>query len=102
MLNGEYQYRLKNYDVAFNYLRAAVKLDDSLPYDEPWSWMIPTRHALGALLLEQGIIQNKNEYLLEAEQVYKQDLGEGVVVKACGHPNNIWSLMGLHKVYSKL
>ena len=34
--------------------REAVRLDDTLPYDEPWGWMQPTRHALGALLLEQG------------------------------------------------
>src|SRR5947209_8684923 len=26
----------------------------SVPFDEPWPWMQPARHALGALLLEQG------------------------------------------------
>ena len=40
--------------LAFAHLRRSVELDDALPYDEPWGWMQPTRHALGALLLEQG------------------------------------------------
>ena len=31
-----------------------IELDDGLPYDEPWGWMQPARHAYGALLLEQG------------------------------------------------
>src|SRR5258706_4249120 len=53
MLNGELEYRKGNYDVAFARLRRSVELDDALPYDEPWSWMQPTRHALRALLLEQ-------------------------------------------------
>uniref|UniRef100_UPI001CC11361 hypothetical protein n=1 Tax=Pseudomonas sp. BF-RE-03 TaxID=2832359 RepID=UPI001CC11361 len=37
----------------FAHLREAQSLDDNLPYDEPWGWMQPVRHALGALLLEQ-------------------------------------------------
>ena len=43
---------------------------DRLPYDEPWGWIQPTRHALGALLLEQGQVA-------EAEAVYREDLGLG-------------------------
>lgn len=39
--------------VAFDNLRRAVDLCDQLNYDEPWGWMQPPRHALGALLLEQ-------------------------------------------------
>jgi hypothetical protein len=50
---GEIEYRRGAFDAAFAHLRASVKLDDDLPYDEPWGWMQPTRHALGALLLEQ-------------------------------------------------
>ena len=68
MLNGELEYRRGNFDVAFAHLRRAVELDDALPYDEPWGWMQPTRHALGALLLEQGQLE-------EAEAVYRADLG---------------------------
>lgn len=35
-----------------NFLRRAVDLDDNPLYDEPWGWMQPTRHALGALLMD--------------------------------------------------
>jgi hypothetical protein len=53
--------------------------------------MQPTRHALGALLLEQG-------HLAEAEAVYRADLGfDGKTNRACWHPENVWSLHGLHE-----
>jgi tetratricopeptide (TPR) repeat protein len=91
MLNGELEYRKGNYDVAFAHLRKSVELSDALPYDEPWGWMQPTRHALGALLLEQGRIE-------EAEAVYRSDLGlDGELSRACQHPDNLWSLHGLHE-----
>jgi tetratricopeptide (TPR) repeat protein len=54
MMLGELAYRKQDYARAFAHLRRSVQLDDDLPYDEPWGWMQPTRHALGALLLEQG------------------------------------------------
>ncbi|MFE0424735.1 hypothetical protein [Streptomyces sp. NPDC058953] len=54
MLDGELEYRHGNVDVAFAALRRSIELSDSLPYDEPWGWMQPPRHAYGALLLEQG------------------------------------------------
>jgi hypothetical protein len=50
---GEIEYRRGAFDAAFAHLRTSVRLDDDLPFDEPWGWMQPTRHALGALLLEQ-------------------------------------------------
>jgi hypothetical protein len=53
MLDGEVAYRQGAHDEAFAHLRRAIELDDT-PYDEPWGWMQPTRHAYGALLLEQG------------------------------------------------
>ena len=91
MLNGELDYRKSNYDAAFAHLRKSVELSDSLLYDEPWGWMQPTRHALGALLLEQGQIE-------EAEAVYRSDLGlDGKLSRACQHPDNLWSLHGLHE-----
>ncbi len=91
MLNGELEYRLGNFDKAFAHLRRSVELEDSLPYDEPWGWMQPTRHALGALLLEQGRLE-------EAEAVYRSDLGyDGKLSRACQHPDNVWSLHGLHE-----
>jgi tetratricopeptide (TPR) repeat protein len=96
MLDGELEYRRGNYDAAFARLRHAVELDDGLPYDEPWSWMQPTRHALGALLLEQGAVA-------EAEGVYRADLGlDGTLARACQHPGNVWSLHGYHECLTRL
>jgi tetratricopeptide (TPR) repeat protein len=89
MLDGELEYRKENYDDAFAHLHKAIELEDALPYDEPWGWIQPVRHALGALALEQGRIK-------EAEQAYREDLGlAGNLPRACIHPNNIWSLKGL-------
>ena len=52
MVRGEILYRQAKYDEAYAALRRAIALEDNLPYDEPWGWMQPVRHALGALLLE--------------------------------------------------
>ncbi len=91
MLEGELSYRRGNFDQAFERLRRSVELDDNLPYDEPWGWMQPVRHALGALLLEQSSAE-------EAEAVYRADLGfDDVLSRACQHPDNVWSLHGLHE-----
>lgn len=90
MLRGEIEYRKGNFEIAFAHLRRSVELDDTLPYDEPWGWMQPTRHALGALLFEQG-------RLSEAENVYREDLGlGGTLSRASIHPDNVWSLKGLY------
>ena len=95
MLNGELEYRKGHYDAAFAHLRRSVELDDALPYDEPWGWMQPTRHALGALLLEQGRVA-------EAEAVYRSDLGlDGKLSRACQHLDNLWSLHGLHECLTR-
>ena len=95
MLNGELEYRKGNYEAAFAHLRKSVDLDDALPYDEPWGWMQPTRHALGALLLEQG-------HIAEAEAVYRSDLGlDGKLSRACQHLDNLWSLHGLHECLTR-
>lgn len=90
MLEGEIAYRKGDYETAFRQLRRSVDLDDALPYDEPWGWIQPTRHALGALLYEQGRLE-------EAEAVYREDLGlGGGLSRATIHPDNVWSLRGLH------
>jgi tetratricopeptide (TPR) repeat protein len=95
MLTGELEYRRGNVDLGFSHLRRAIELDDNLPYDEPWGWMQPPRHALGALLLEQG-------KLAEAEAIYRSDLGyDGKLSRACQHPENVWSLHGLHECLSR-
>lgn len=82
MLDGELSYRCGDLERAFESLRYAVRLEDELPYDEPWGWMSPTRHALGALLLESG-------HVSEAEAVFRKDLER--------YPMNLWSLTGLLK-----
>ena len=95
MMTGEVEYRRGNYDAAFEHLHRAVELDDNLPYDEPWGWMQPTRHALGALLMEQGRLD-------EAEAAYRADLGlVGQLRRACWHPDNVWSLHGLHECLTR-
>ncbi len=96
MLAGELEYRRQTYDTAFQHLRKAVELEDNLPYDEPWGWMQPSRHALGALLLEQGEIE-------EAAAAYRADLGyDNTVLRSNQHPDNVWALMGLHECYERL
>ena len=88
MLDGETEYKDQNYTVAFDHLRTAVEKYDTLNYSEPWSWMMPPRHALGALLLEQG-------HVAEAKEVYRADLGlDDTLVRPSQHPGNIWSLLG--------
>lgn len=96
MLGGEIEYRRGNYQDAFAHLRDAIHLDDSLPYDEPWGWMQPTRHAYGALLLEQGQLE-------EAASVYRADLGlDNTLARPLQHPNNVWSLHGYHECLKRL
>ncbi|HEY9265292.1 MAG TPA: hypothetical protein VIQ11_11860, partial [Mycobacterium sp.] len=96
MLDGEIAYRAGRFDEAFAHLRRAVELDDALPYDEPWGWMQPTRHALGALLLEQGRVE-------QAAQVYAADLGlDPTLSRPCQHPGNVWSLHGYHECLTRL
>jgi tetratricopeptide (TPR) repeat protein len=91
MLEGELSYRQGEHDIAFAHLRRSVELDDTIPYDEPWAWMQPARHALGALLLEQGRTE-------EAKAVYRADLGlDDTLSRASQHPDNVWALHGLHE-----
>ncbi|MCY4460630.1 MAG: hypothetical protein OXC26_09605 [Albidovulum sp.] len=91
MLCGEIEYRKGNFAAAFTLLGQAVDLDDSLNFTEPWAWMHPPRHALGALLAEQGRFG-------EAEQVYREDLGFDSAVPRCRqHPDNVWALHGLRE-----
>jgi tetratricopeptide (TPR) repeat protein len=96
MLDGEIAYREARFEEAFTHLRHAIALDDALPYDEPWGWMQPTRHAYGALLLEQGRVE-------EAAGVYAADLGlDDTLRRSCQHPGNVWSLHGYHESLRRL
>ncbi|MGC9438258.1 hypothetical protein [Streptomyces sp. WG5] len=96
MLDGELEYRKGDHGAAFAALERSIELDDNLPYDEPWGWMQPTRHAYGALLLEQGRVA-------EAEAVYRADLGlDDTLPRALQHPGNVWALHGLHECLARL
>jgi tetratricopeptide (TPR) repeat protein len=96
MLDGEVEYRGGNVEVGFGHLRDAVDLSDKLPYDEPWGWMQPPRHALGALLLEQGRVE-------EAKVEYEKDLGlDESVPRQLRHPNNVWALHGYAECLRRL
>ncbi len=90
MLTGEILYRKGDFEAGYAHLRRAVTLEDTLAYDEPWGWMQPARHALGALLFEQG-------HHAEAEAVFREDLGlGGNMRRATIHPDNVWALKGLY------
>ncbi|MFI1760736.1 tetratricopeptide repeat protein [Streptomyces sp. NPDC020800] len=96
MLDGELDYRKGKYESAFAALRRSIELDDGLPYDEPWGWMQPARHAYGALLLERGLVA-------EAEAVYRADLGlDDTLPRPLQHPGNVWALHGLHECLVRL
>ena len=96
MLAGELAYRQGAHDDAFAHLRRAVHLDDNLFYTEPWAWMHPPRHALGALLLEQGRVT-------EALAVYEADLGlDDSLSRCCRHPDNVWALHGYVECLTRL
>jgi tetratricopeptide (TPR) repeat protein len=80
MIEGELLYREGKTDEAFAILRKGIEAEDALVYDEPPGWMLPVRHALGALLMGYG-------RAAEAEQVYREDLQR--------NRSNGWALIGL-------
>ena len=80
MVEGEILVAEGKIDSGIEQLGAAIQKEDALKYDEPPGWMIPVRHSLGAVLM------NQKRYA-EAEQVYRDDLAR--------LPENGWSLFGL-------
>ncbi|MCC6489749.1 MAG: tetratricopeptide repeat protein [Candidatus Hydrogenedentes bacterium] len=80
MLAGELAYREGRLEDAWAELEKGIQAEDKLVYDEPPGWVLPVRHAMGALLMEAG------EYA-RAETLYRQD--------QLAHPGNGWSLLGL-------
>ena len=90
ILDGEIEYRRQflakengedaDFTDAFDHLRRGVNLSLNLAYNEPWGQMQPVRHILGALLLEQGEVE-------EAEEVYRADIELW--------KDNMWGLLGL-------
>lgn len=82
---GEIAAKKGDYDMALYHLGAAVRMEDSLAYNEPPSWYFPTRHILGAILLDAG-------RPVEAEVVYWEDLKH--------NPENAYSLYGMYQALS--
>ena len=96
MSEGELEYHAGNHDFGYAHLREACELSDRLAYSEPWPWMHPPRHALGALLLERGHVE-------EAMQHYGDDLGINDTLPRClQHRDNIWALHGYLECLKRL
>ena len=96
MMRGEMAYHAGETESGFNWLREAVAAEDRLVYTEPRAWMHPPRHALGALLLEQGRID-------EARVIYERDLGhDDELPVSRQNRGNVWSLSGLVECYEKI
>ena len=99
MLTGELEYRRGNFDIAFAHLRrlrGRASTTPCLRRRAVWAGCSRTRHALGALLLEQGAASPRRE------ATYRSDLGyDGKLSRACQHPENVWSLHGLHECLTR-
>ena len=96
MLCGEMAYHRGDRESGFAHLREAVQRSDQLAYSEPWPWMHPPRHALGALLLEDGQLE-------EAETIYRNDLGlDGEGRRCLQNRGNVWALHGYHECLQRL
>lgn len=72
---------------AIRILQEALGTEHDLIYTEPPPWMIPIRHALGAIQLASGDA-------LGAELSYRENLKK--------HPENAWSLLGLQQSLTQL
>jgi tetratricopeptide (TPR) repeat protein len=82
VLSAEIDASKGRFDAALLKLDQAVRLEDSLLYNEPPDWFLPVRHMQGAVLLEAGRPG-------EAEVVYWEDLRR--------NPGNGYSLFGLRQ-----
>ncbi len=81
-LAGEIAVGRGDLEQALTQFGEAVRLEDSLTYDEPPPWHTPTRQTLGAALLRAGHAE-------EAERAYREDLAK--------YLENGWSLFGLQR-----
>ena len=79
-LDGRIARARKDAREAIESWKRAVAAEDALAYDEPASWQIPMREALGAAFLADG-------QAAEAEKVFRADLDR--------HPRNPRALFGL-------
>ncbi len=80
VLSGEIEFKDGNRDQGLDLLAEAIELEERLEYSEPSTWMMPARHAYGALLIVAGRYK-------DAEKVYLRDLEI--------FPANGWALLGL-------
>ena len=80
MMQGELLFREGRKEEAYAILREGIRHEEALVYDEPPAWMLPVRHALGALLMSDG-------RYAEAEALYREDLRK--------NRENGWALTGL-------
>jgi tetratricopeptide (TPR) repeat protein len=80
VVEGELLFREGRREEAYARLREGVAIEDRLVYDEPPGWMLPVRHALGALMMADA-------RYAECEQVYREDLAR--------NRENLWALTGL-------
>ncbi|MFN5168178.1 MAG: hypothetical protein ACK5DD_01025 [Cyclobacteriaceae bacterium] len=82
LLEGELAAARKQYEKAIAALMEAKKIEDSLLYQEPPDWYLPTRQVLGAVLLQA-------KKPAEAEKYFREDLSQ--------YRDNGWSLFGLQQ-----
>ncbi len=87
ILRGELLLKQNKVEEGLSALREAIKSEEDLRYNEPPDWKIPSRHFLGAALVNTGKFE-------EAEKIYLEDLKK--------NPENGWSLSGLIQCQSKL
>lgn len=80
VLRAELSAKQGDIEAGIAHAERAVRLEESLAYNEPPDWYFPVRHVLGALLLDADLAA-------EAEAVYWADLKK--------NPNNGFSLFGL-------
>lgn len=82
VLDGEILTKQGDPATAIARIERAVRLEDTLLYNEPPDWYFPVRHILGAMLMDA-------KQPAEAEAIYWEDLRR--------NPNNGFSLFGLRQ-----
>lgn len=82
VVEGEQAAAQKDYALAIQKLKEALRLEDQLLYQEPYDWHHPVRQVLGDVFLEAG-------RAAEAETYFREDLFM--------FANNGWALTGLKK-----
>ncbi len=82
VLLGEIEFKAGNTELGLDLLAQACAAEEKIIYAEPAPWMMPARHAYGALLVSEGRYG-------DAEKVYIRDLEV--------YPANGWALLGLRE-----